>query len=75
MGNSVACRLSMFKSRVNSVTGKMEWVVTEKDFDSLETDFAEEFSRYDHYSDVRLHEHIYIYTDLNMVICFMTLNE
>ena len=57
MGNSVACRLSMFKSRVNSVTGKMEWVVTEKDFDSLETDFAEEFSRYDHYSDVRLHEH------------------
>ena len=39
----------------------MEWVVTEKDFDSLETDFAEEFSRYDHYSDVRLHEHIYKY--------------
>ena len=49
----------------------MEWVVTEKYFDSLETDFAEEFSRYDHYSDVRLHEHynyiIYIYIYINIL--------
>lgn len=35
----------MFASKLNCVTGLMEWVVTGKDVESEEADFSEEFSR------------------------------
>ena len=40
----------MFAARVNCVTGKVEWVVTGKDMDSVDTDLSEEFSRLENYS-------------------------
>ena len=36
----------MLRSELNTVTGKMEWVVTNKDYESLDADMTEEFSRY-----------------------------
>ena len=39
----------MFESKVNPTsptTGKMEWIVSEKDYNCIETDVSEEFSRF-----------------------------
>uniref|UniRef100_A0A1X7T7D2 Methyltransferase domain-containing protein n=1 Tax=Amphimedon queenslandica TaxID=400682 RepID=A0A1X7T7D2_AMPQE len=41
----------MFASKYNPVTGKNEWIVTNKDYDDMETDLSQEFSR-SHYGDM-----------------------
>lgn len=42
----MANRAKTFQSKLNAVTGKVEWVVADKDYGSLDADMTEEFSRY-----------------------------
>lgn len=39
------CKAAMFASKLNCVTGQMEWQVTGKDIEQQDTDLSEEFSR------------------------------